>query len=305
MLFRSLSHNPFATAQPHARPTTSHSTWHRLRQAASFRHSRVLYGEHLDQAGLSPPREDSPDAAPPNMSVPVPGSGNEPPIIPHNTGSGARAAAAAWQSEYHGIHGLTIVSPKNKWLSPGGGEDGLLQNDQESGIGIAVTTSADSDIAGDDEMQDLDLDLDLVTSNGEEILGCAPEISRIDFVSRLPTELAIQILAHLDATALGTASLVSRFWHNVVSNQHIWRESFLREKTVTYATSRPVQPGAGLGVPSIQIGNNWREIYRVKEELDSRWKEGKATPVYLNGHSDSIYCLQFDEYAYPLYSPLS
>lgn len=279
-----LSHNPFSSVQPHARPTTSHSTWHRLRQAASFRHSRVLYGEHLEQAGLAPPREDSPDLAP-AIPVPVPGSGNEPPIIPHNTGSGARAAAAAWQNEYHGFHGLTVVSPKNNWLSP---EDG--QDDHESGIGIAVT-SADSDIAGDDEMQDLDL----VTSNGEEILGCAPEISRIDFISQLPTELAIQILAHLDAIALSTASLVSKQWSTVISSQHIWREAFLREKTATYATSGPIQPGAGLGVPPLQLGNNWRKIYRVKEEVDRRWKEGKATPVYLNGHSDSIYCLQFDE----------
>jgi F-box and WD-40 domain protein 1/11 len=88
---------------------------------------------------------------------------------------------------------------------------------------------------------------------------------------------------------------VSSGWHGVVKNQHIWRESFLREKTTTYATSGPVRPGVGLGVPRVQPENNWKEIYRVKTELDKRWKEGKAQPVYLNGHTDSIYCLQFDE----------
>jgi hypothetical protein len=30
--------------------------------------------------------------------------------------------------------------------------------------------------------------------------------------------------------------------------------------------------------------------------LNDRWKTGKARAVYLNGHTDSIYCLQFDEY---------
>lgn len=108
-------------------------------------------------------------------------------------------------------------------------------------------------------------------------------------------ELAIQVLAHLDATALNTASRVSRYWQGMVQNQHVWRESFLREKTGTYATSLPVQPGTGQGVPAITPGVDWKQIYKSKEELDLRWKEGKARPVYLNGHLDSIYCLQFDE----------
>lgn len=81
----------------------------------------------------------------------------------------------------------------------------------------------------------------------------------------------------------------------MVSSQHIWRESYLREKTGTYATSNPVQPGTGLGVPAVQPRINWRDAYRVTEELGQRWKRGHATSIYLNGHSDSIYCLQFDE----------
>lgn len=79
------------------------------------------------------------------------------------------------------------------------------------------------------------------------------------------------------------------------SNQHIWRESFLREKTSTYATSGPIRPGRGLGVPTVRPSNNWKDIYRVRDELDRRWGAGEAKSVYLNGHLDSIYCLQFDE----------
>jgi hypothetical protein len=29
--------------------------------------------------------------------------------------------------------------------------------------------------------------------------------------------------------------------------------------------------------------------------LERNWLEGAAEPIYLNGHTDSIYCVQFDE----------
>ncbi|KAK0717731.1 WD40-repeat-containing domain protein [Lasiosphaeria miniovina] len=256
--------SPGQGASPHAaaRPTTSHSTWHRLRQATSFhRHSRMLYTGHGERTfELDPSPIESP-------TFPVPGSGEQPPIIPRNTGAAARQAAASACNGVQGYEFMETVVPRPGWLA----EDGL--DDRESGIGIALTSSEMETYVPADET----------------------DIVKVDFISQLPTELAIQILAQLDATTLSTASRVSRDWSQVVRNQHIWRESFLREHTTTYATSRPVKPGTGLGVPAIQPGNDWREMYRAKSELDKRWKKGKAEEVYLNGHTDSIYCLQFDE----------
>lgn len=262
------------------RPTTSHAinaTWHRLRKATStsFRHSRILNGD------FTLPNHDHPyaptDDLPEGLSAARPGVGNEPPVIPRNSGSGARAAVAAWQHEMF----PTVRPIVNKRLT-----FDSLQNDRESGIGIAVTIP-DSSVDG---LQDLDM----VTAEGDVVLGaCAP--SRVDFIDRLPVELAIQVLAHLDAAGLATASLVTRTWRDIASLQHIWRESYLREKTGTFATSEPIKPGTGLGVPALQPSINWKNAYRATEELAKRWKQGKANSIYLNGHSDSIYCLQFDE----------
>jgi F-box and WD-40 domain protein 1/11 len=260
------------------RPVTSHSTWHRLRQAASFhRHSRILHTGH-DDRGFSLEPIESP-------TFPVPGSGVQPPIIPRNTGAAARQAAASAHNELYGDRSSSgTLVPKPNWLAP---EEAL--HDYESGIGIALTSSeVEIHVPSDDVDSVVGIDLDF----GED----ASDISKVDFISRLPAELAIQILAFLDAATLATASRVSKGWYQAATNQHVWRESFLREKTATYATSGPVKPGTGLGVPPIRPNNDWKEIYRVKQELDKRWKEGKARPVYLNGHSDSIYCLQFDEY---------
>lgn len=279
-------HQRFGSASNSSqRPTTSHSTWHRLRQAASFhRQSRILHTGHGDREFDLEPIE--------SPTFPIPGSGVQPPIIPRNTGAAARQAAASAHNELYGVGAPSGAPvPKPNWLAS---EDEAL-HDYESGIGIALTSSeVEAYVPSDDVDSDVDVGMGAVEDESD--------ISKVDFISQLPAELAIQILAYLDAPTLSTASRVSKRWHQATANQHIWRESFLREKTATYATSGPVKPGTGLGVPPIRPNNDWKEIYRVKEELDKRWKEGKARPVYLNGHSDSIYCLQFDEYV-PLLSP--
>ncbi|KAM5351178.1 hypothetical protein ACJ41O_003901 [Fusarium nematophilum] len=244
-----------------ARPITSHghhSTWSRLRQA-TVRHSRSIYGLDLNHHhGAFHQHEHSPHH-------PIPGFGGEPPVIPSNSGAAAKASVAM-QNEYLARQGF--YSP---WLNPTASD---ASNDRESGIGITVTLPS---AEGSDADQ-------------------GSVISKIDFVSKLPTELAIHVLANLDAAALTKAGEVCRNWNKIISNQHIWRESCLRETTTTYATSGPVVPGTGLGVPPVAPTNDWKEIYRVKQELENRWKCGRARPVYLNGHKDSIYCLQFDEH---------
>ncbi|KAL2192927.1 WD40-repeat-containing domain protein [Corynascus similis CBS 632.67] len=259
------------------RPTTSYSAWHRLRKEASFqRQSQMLFPGYADRVWA---QDLDPIESP---TLPIPGSGEQPPIIPRNTGAAARHAAAIACNGRHGCDLMDMPVPRPGWLA----KDAL--DDRESGIGIALTNCETEPYVPDDEV---DSDVDVGTSSNCDETA----IVKVDFISQLPTELAIQVLALLDAPTLNTASRVCTGWYNVIRTQHVWRESFLREKTTTYATSGPVRPGAGLGVPRVQPTNDWKEIYRVKTELDRRWKEGKARPVYLNGHTDSIYCLQFDE----------
>jgi F-box and WD-40 domain protein 1/11 len=188
---------------------------------------------------------------------PIPGIGAAPPIIPRGSGGAAARATAAAQNEYFGRHRQLLSA-----------EDQL--GDRESGIGIALTTT--------EPMQYYD-----------------NSISRVDFISLLPAELSIQILAHLDHHALLNTSLVSKSWAQVSRSHHVWREAFLREKSKTYAMSQPVKPGTGLGLPNYKPDNDWKELYRIRQQLEHNWREGKAEPVYLNGHLDSIYCVQFDE----------
>ncbi|KAI1121102.1 quinon protein alcohol dehydrogenase-like superfamily [Nemania abortiva] len=237
------------------RPTTAHSTWNRIRQATPFRHLKTSHGERSVLETIHSPFTST------FPELPVPGHGFAPPIIPQHTGAAAKASAAM-QNEY-------LAFTRHHYLST----DEF--NDRESGIGIAVTSTE---------------------TEGDTAMNEDSAVVRVDFIRELPQELSIQILAYLDAAQLITSSQVSRLWNRVIQDQYIWRQSFLREKTHTYATSLPVQPGTGAGVPTLRPGNDWQKIYKAKEELDRRWKIGtQARAIYLNGHLDSIYCLQFDE----------
>ncbi|KAI1759323.1 WD40 repeat-like protein [Hypoxylon sp. FL1150] len=103
-----------------ARPTTSHKAWHKLRQAASFRHSRTSYGNHGNLGTIYSPAE----AEFPRF--PVPGNGLAPPIIPRHTGAAAKASAA-WQNEHARFYHDMVSFPES-------------QNDRESGIGIPLAS---------------------------------------------------------------------------------------------------------------------------------------------------------------------
>jgi F-box and WD-40 domain protein 1/11 len=252
-------------SSPTQRPTTAHPSLNQTRHTG-FRHARSFYDAdfNIDFAKSHTAQHTSS-----SNFLAIPGLGDEPPVIPFNSGAAAKASAVM-SNDFLARQGL-----QNRWLHPSTSEDG---NDRESGIGITVTVP----------------DLGVVLADGD-VLGQDARISRIDFISQLPSELAVHILAYLDAATLAKACEVSRNWNKIAATQQIWRESCLRETGVTYATSSPIQPGSGLGTPSVMPNQDWLQIYRVKNELTRRWKTGKARPVYLHGHTDSIYCLQFDE----------
>ncbi len=189
----------------------------------------------------------------------MPGFGNGPPIIPPNTGGARGPPPAAFQSEV-----------QRKWLYP---DD--YQTDRESGIGIAVT-STESSVTGE-------------AGTGREIERAAAQddllgISKVDFVSRLPPELAIGILAHLDAAGLARGRPgLQELEHRDEQPTHLEGGLPAREDVdIRYQRPRQARPPASAS-PAIRPENDWRQIYRVKQELDRRWREGKARPVYLNG----------------------
>lgn len=68
-----------------------------------------------------------------------------------------------------------------------------------------------------------------------------------------------------------------------------------RASSATLPPLGPV-PSPSLGwTPSAPLFLDWPKLYRERFILDQRWQEGEPHLRVLSGHSDSVYCLQFDE----------
>ena len=92
------------------------------------------------------------------------------------------------------------------------------------------------------------------------------------------------------------AELVSRTWNLEATSHHVWRHVFRQQyqgnQSLTKSTkSRTHAAGLGKTLPE----QDWKRMYFVRRRLEGRWKEGKAAAIYLHGHKDSVYCVQFDE----------
>jgi F-box and WD-40 domain protein 1/11 len=117
----------------------------------------------------------------------------------------------------------------------------------------------------------------------------------------LPTEITTLILANLDAESLIQAERVSKQWLAVASSPHVWKGVFLRKfEPTVHVSPTPIQMG-GAGIGKFRQdgknapGQNWKDMYRTRMTINRRWKACSPSAIYLNGHTDSVYCCQFDE----------
>jgi F-box and WD-40 domain protein 1/11 len=122
------------------------------------------------------------------------------------------------------------------------------------------------------------------------------DLTVIDPMECLPPELIIHILSFLDSKSVLNAGLVSKSWLEAASSRHVWKDVFLREyakRAPQPSTHSSTTQAAGLG--RVRPDQDWKKMFLVRRALDMRWIEGKAAAIYLVGHKDSVYCVQFDE----------
>ncbi|KAL1973999.1 hypothetical protein VTN31DRAFT_5559 [Thermomyces dupontii] len=192
-------------------------------------------------------------------AAPIMGLG--PPVVDFSSGSAARAATAA-QNELFNAERVSSRTDSKFYDRP--------ERDSESGIGIDLRERSDSS----------DADLAVV---------------RTDPVVFFPPEIMAQILSYLDPESLMRTEAVSRAWHKAASSRHVWRHVYRREfgsrVPPSKAQSKVHSAGLGKTVPN----QDWKRIFLIRQALERRWRDGKAAAIYLQGHTDSVYCVQFDE----------
>ncbi|KAI9872803.1 MAG: hypothetical protein M1830_001178 [Pleopsidium flavum] len=237
------------------------SVWLRRAASTSFRHRR-------DSSTLPSPTYDH-KLYNYNVTSPVPGSGSEPPILPYDPASGAAArAAAAAQNEMLGAGRVLLLRDETRLGEP------KLTRDSESGIGIDIRDRTDD------------------TAESQTA------VVRKDPTSYLPAELIAHVLSYLDSTSLMKAELVSRTWHSAAISHHVWKHIFQGEysksiRSVARCASANV---GGVGMGRLIPDQDWKRMFHLRKALEARWIKGAATAIYLEGHKDSVYCVQFDEH---------
>lgn len=117
-----------------------------------------------------------------------------------------------------------------------------------------------------------------------------------DPADALPAELMAQVLSYLDPKSLLKAEQVSHLWQAAATSRHVWRPVFRQHygsklTQTKNASGRIYAAGLGKTLPD----QDWKRMYRVRKQLEERWKKGQAAAIRLVGHKDSVYCVQFDE----------
>ncbi|KAF6222805.1 hypothetical protein HO133_000854 [Letharia lupina] len=177
------------------------------------------------------------------------------------SGAAARAAAAAQNEILDSMRNITLAEPH-------------LTRDSESGVGIEVRD-------GGETMAEFDFDIPVV---------------RQDPLSALPQELVGHILSYLDASSLLNAELVSHDWHQSASSRHVWKDVFHSEfQDISQRNTTMAGSGLGPGLGKVFSCQEWKSMWRARKALQQRWNDGYAAAIYLEGHTDSVYCVQFDE----------
>lgn len=90
------------------------------------------------------------------------------------------------------------------------------------------------------------------------------------------------------------AEMVSRSWQQSASSHYVWRDVFRAEFQNLHQSTAATNiclPGLG----KMLVRQDWKKMWRARKALEQRWKDNHAAAIYLEGHKDSVYCVQFDE----------
>ncbi|TKA23876.1 hypothetical protein B0A50_07011 [Salinomyces thailandicus] len=216
--------------------------------------------------------------------------------VPVSGGEGARAAAAAAHKSEVPIPEYAQFPEEDTWP---GQEDLQTRRRRVCSLSSAADSGADLSKCSDDfckdsvgDAEDMDIDEFVDAEPGLEPQGQ-------DFVRTLPSEIALQIFEYLDAQQLCRAQRVSKAWKALGEEACIWRSAFLRKYgRQIYTDPAPIQVG-GVGAGRYNRSKQeWQKMYKARLELEANWRKGPrdaGKAVYLSGHTDSVYCLQFDE----------
>ena len=108
----------------------------------------------------------------------------------------------------------------------------------------------------------------------------------------LPPELLSHIFSHLEPLTVLKCESVSKDWQYATGTQYHWKRLFFSQFKApehrAYTSERASDEEA---YPEV----HWKSRWKAHMLLSKRWMIGDASAFYMEGHSDNIYCVQFDD----------
>ncbi|KAJ3216575.1 hypothetical protein HDU67_009269 [Dinochytrium kinnereticum] len=151
------------------------------------------------------------------------------------------------------------------------------------------------------------------------------EITRVDFISQLPSEIGIQILMLVNHfPTFAVIPCVSKAWNHLSLDNELWKALFFSHwkdlptvaPSVSVAGSpylasqsllspRSMSPqlsssSSEASTPLVHSGaestaiRDWKRLYHQRLTLNKNWSSGNCTAQSFTGHEDAVYCIQFD-----------
>ncbi|KAI0007876.1 quinon protein alcohol dehydrogenase-like superfamily [Xylariaceae sp. FL0662B] len=126
------------------------------------------------------------------------------------------------------------------------------------------------------------------------------ELIKIDFLAALPEELSYHILQYLDTTSLCRAAQVSQHWRKLTNDDVIWYrmcEQHINKKCSRCGWSLPLlqqqeRLAQSQNMYISESSRPWKDVYKERFEVGLNWKYGRYKTIVLQGHTDSVMCLQ-------------
>lgn len=108
--------------------------------------------------------------------------------------------------------------------------------------------------------------------------------AKVDFVQTCPTEIVDEIFAYLDRASVIACIKVNKTWKKAVDSNTVWRSLFHQNEHWETVSGH---------LPDDQM--TWKEVYKTRKILEERWDQGIVKAMALKGHTDSVYCVQYNE----------
>ena len=203
---------------------------------------------------------------------------------------GHHARLAAGRANKQSYHSDTATWDGQQALNQRRSSIGSLSSAADSGADLSSYAGSNSDridIDNDNMMQD------------QEMPDVPAEDVLQDPLNVLPPEIFLQVLENLEARDLAIAEAVSHDWNAAAAKTSVWRDAFNRKygRKIHTNPAPILVGGAGTGRPN-KPDQEWKKMYQARVELEKNWRKGvkdAGKAIYLAGHTDSVYCLQFDE----------